>query len=93
MPAFSTENKTDILAFDRNLRDLPDILKEVKYARKVISQSVFFTQAFNIWFGANAIFKPLDAFAAKSLNTTNSLVALLSNQRILKLSYLGKRTL
>lgn len=79
----ATEEPADIMVFGGRLRDLPDILKEIRYARKVISQSVFFTQAFNIWYGANAIFKPFDAFAAKSLNTTNSLAALLSNQRIL----------
>lgn|GEM_PF-3422141 len=80
---YSTNIRGDILVFDRKLRDLPDILKEIRYARKVINQSVLFTKVFNIWYGVNAILQPFDAFAAKSLNTTNSLVALFSNQRIL----------
>jgi hypothetical protein len=79
---YQSDHQADILVFERKLSDLPDILKEIWYARKVINQSVLFTKAFNIWYGANAILQPFDAFAAKSLNTTNSLVALLSNQRI-----------
>ncbi|MEA4925509.1 MAG: hypothetical protein VB084_09385 [Syntrophomonadaceae bacterium] len=77
------DKPADIMVCEGQLRDLPDILKDILYTRKVISQSVFFTQAFNIWYGARAIFSPFDAFAAKSLNTTNSLVALLANHRIL----------
>ncbi len=81
--AAPADEQADIMVGGGQLRDLPDILKEILYTRKVISQSVFFTQAFNIWYGAQALFRPFDAFAAKSLNTTNSLVALLSNHRIL----------
>ena len=88
--ASPTDDHADILVFERKLSDLPDILKEIWYARKVINQSLLFTQAFNIWYGANAILQPFDAFAAKSLNTTNSLVALLSNERILAKADLTK---
>jgi cation transport ATPase len=89
LPAFTirfaaspTAEEADIWIFKREPGDLPDILQEIWHTRKVIGQSVLFSRAFNIFYGAAALLQPFDAFAAKSLNTTNSLVALLSNQRI-----------
>lgn len=77
---------SDCIIFEEDLAKLPDLILLSRKSYRSIRQSIFATNAYNLFFGFLAFSERIDAFAAKSFNTINSLMVLLLNQRILYLS-------
>lgn len=77
---------SDCIIFEDDMTRLGDLLSLSEKSYRRINQSLLFSSAYNISLGAVAFLRGMDAFAAKSLNTLNSLFVLLLNQRIRYLS-------
>jgi cation-transporting P-type ATPase C len=73
---------SDCIIFEDDMARLSDLISLSKKSYRRINQSLLFSYAYNISLGAAALLRGMDAFAAKSLNTMNSLIVLLLNQRI-----------
>jgi len=73
---------SDCIIFEENIDQLADLIYMSQKSHKLISQSITYSQIYNTIFGALAFFQCFDAFTAKSLNTINSLIVLLLNERI-----------
>lgn len=73
---------SDCIIFDDNAKSLADLIYMSQKSYKFIKQNIVFSQFYNIAFGALSFFQYFDAFTAKSLNTINSLIVLLLNERI-----------
>jgi cation-transporting P-type ATPase C len=73
---------SDCIIFEENVDRLADLIYLSQVSHKLIRQSISFSQFYNITFGTLAFFQYFDAFTAKSLNTINSLIVLLLNERI-----------
>jgi cation-transporting P-type ATPase C len=78
---------SDCIIFENEMTRLADLILLSRKARRQMNQSFRLSNAFNLFFGAWAFFRYFDPFAAKSVNTVNSLVVLLLNQRINLLSH------
>lgn len=73
---------SDCIIFEEEMARLPDLLSLSQKAYQEIYQSIVASNAYNIILGILAFFQRIDVFAAKSLNTMNSLMVLILNQRI-----------
>lgn len=74
--------QSDCIVFEDNIERLADLIYMSQRAHRLIKQSIAFSQIWSITLGGLAFFQYFDAFTAKSLNTINSLIVLLLNQRI-----------
>lgn len=73
---------SDCIIFDDNLTRLADIIPLSRKAYKSINISITISQIYNLVWGGLACFGSIDAFAAKSINTINSLIVMLINKKI-----------
>ncbi|OOM78935.1 HAD-IC family P-type ATPase [Clostridium sp. BL-8] len=73
---------SDCLIYDDNLTKLADLIFLSKASYIAINRTILFSNIYNITLGFIAFAGGLDIFTAKSLNTLNSLLVLLLNQRI-----------
>lgn len=73
---------SDCIIYDDNLIKLADLISISKKSYTAINRTILFSNIYNIALGFIAFTGGLDIFAAKSLNTLNSLLVLLLNQRI-----------
>lgn len=74
--------QSDCIIFEENVDSLGDLIYMSQISHKLITQNITFSQLYNITFGILAFFQYFDCFTAKSLNTFNSLLVLLLNERI-----------
>ncbi len=74
--------QSDCIIFDDNIDRIADLIYMSRISHKFIRQNIAFSQFYNIVFGALSFFQCFDTFTAKSLNTINSLIVLLLNERI-----------
>jgi P-type E1-E2 ATPase len=72
----------DCVIFDDHLERLADMLSISKKSYVLINQSINASCLYNSLFGIMAFLGHIDAFAAKSINTFNSMMVLLLNKRI-----------
>ncbi|NPV90870.1 MAG: cation-translocating P-type ATPase [Firmicutes bacterium] len=77
---------SDCIIFEDDITRLADFISLSRNSYAGISRSIAFSQLYNLFFGALAVAGSFDAFAAKSLNTVNSILVLLLNKRIEYLS-------
>lgn len=82
---------SDCIIYDESMPKLADLIILSKKSYLAIHRTILFSNVFNILFGIMAFYGGLDIFAAKSMNTVNSLLVLLLNKRILYLKS-GKMT-
>lgn len=73
---------SDCIIIEDDMTKLFDMLSLSQKSYRRINQSIFASNAYNVFFGTLAFNSQIDAFAAKSFNTINSLMVLLLNQRI-----------
>ncbi|MCX7842148.1 MAG: HAD-IC family P-type ATPase [Clostridia bacterium] len=73
---------SDCIVFEDNMARLADLMSLCRKSYNSINQTLTISQIYNAYFGIQALFNRFDAFAAKSLNTVNSLMVLLLNKRI-----------
>jgi len=74
--------QSDCIIFENDMVKLADLILISNKSLKKINNSITFSQLYNMIFGTLAFFQYFDAFTAKSLNTMNSLLVLLLNERI-----------
>lgn len=74
--------QSDCIIFENDMAKLADLVLISNKSLKKIKQNITFSQIYNMFFGMLASFQYFDAFTAKSLNTMNSLMVLLLNERI-----------
>ncbi len=79
---------SDCILFEDHMVRLADMVSLSQRAYRRIDQSIVFSKLYNMFFGVLAFTGAIDAFAAKSVNTVNSLLVLLLNKRI---EYLGNK--
>lgn len=77
---------SDYIIFEDHMEKLADVVFLSQRAYAKINNSITLSQFYNIIFGGLAFVGAIDAFAAKSINTINSLMVLLLNKRIEYLS-------
>ena len=73
---------SDYIIFEDHMQRLADMVSLSQRACGRINQSITLSQLYNVIFGGFAFAGAFDAFAAKSINTVNSLLVLLLNKRI-----------
>jgi cation-transporting P-type ATPase C len=73
---------SDCIIYNDSLTRLADLISISKKSHASINRTILFSNIYNITLGFIAFMGGLDIFAAKSLNTLNSLLVLLLNQRI-----------
>jgi cation-transporting P-type ATPase C len=73
---------SDCILFDDNMESLVDFILLSKKSYKLMKQSIAVSELYNIFLGTMAFWGYLDAFTAKSLNTINSIIVLIMNERI-----------
>jgi len=74
--------QSDCIIFENDMEKLTDLISISNKSLKKISNSITISQLYNAFFGTLTFFQYFDAFTAKSLNTMNSLMVLLINERI-----------
>lgn len=74
--------QSDCIIFEDDMVKLTDLILISNKSLKKINNSITISQVYNFVFGTLAFFQYFDAFTAKSLNTMNSLMVLLLNERI-----------
>lgn len=74
--------QSDCIIYDDNLTRLADLISISKKSYAAINRTILFSNIYNIVLGSIAFTGGLNIFTAKSLNTLNSLIVLLLNQRI-----------
>ena len=74
--------QSDCIIFEDDMTKLVDLIIISNESLRKINHSIMISQGYNLFFGALAFFQYFDAFTAKSLNTMNSLMVLLLNERI-----------
>lgn len=77
---------SDYIIFEDNVLRLTDMVTLSKKAYSKINESITISQFYNLFFGVLAFLGKIDVFAAKSVNTINSLMVMLLNKRIEYLS-------
>jgi cation transport ATPase len=75
-------NNSDCIILDEDVMRLADLILISRQSYSLIMQSVTLAKYYSSILGITAFFMPLDLFRAKSLNTINSVMAMLLNQRI-----------
>lgn len=73
---------SDCIILENNMTRVPDLISLSQKSYQCISQNILATNGYNVIFGILAFLQNFDVFAAKSINTINSLMVLLLNQRI-----------
>lgn len=74
---------SDCVIYDDNMPKLADLILLSQKSYRSVSRTMLFSNVYNIVFSILAFSGGVDIFAAKSLNTLNSLSVLLLNKRIL----------
>ena len=74
--------QSDCIIFENDMVKLADLIIISNKSLKKINHTITISQVYNMVFGLLAFFQYFDAFTAKSLNTMNSLMVLLLNERI-----------
>lgn len=73
---------SDCIIFDDNIENLTDFIYLSKRSYRIMKQNIIFSQFYNMTLGTLAFLGFFDPFTAKSLNTINSLLVLILNERI-----------
>lgn len=73
---------SDCIVFEDDITKLADLIVLTHKSYEIIEQNLLFTKLYNLSYGVFGFFTYFDLFAAKSLNTINSLLVLLLNKRI-----------
>lgn len=73
---------SDCIIYDDNLTTLADLISISQKSYTAITRTILISNLYNITLGFIAFTGGLNIFAAKSLNTLNSILVLLLNQRI-----------
>lgn len=73
---------SDFIIFGDNMHKLADMVLITNRVYDKINWIISLSQLYNLIFGGLAFMGTIDAFAAKSINTVNSLMVLLLNKRI-----------
>jgi len=74
--------QSDCIIFENDMVKLADLILISDKSLRKINHSIAISQGYNLFFGALAFFQCFDAFAATTLNTINSLMVILLNERI-----------
>lgn len=74
--------QSDLIILENEMLKVADMMELSKRAYQTTEQTLSISRLYNFVFGILALTGHLDAFAAKSFNTVNSLLALLLNKRI-----------
>jgi len=74
--------QSDCIIFEDDMVKLVDLILISNKSLIKINHTITISQVYNLVFGTLAFFQYFDAFTAKSLNTMNSLMVLLINERI-----------
>ena len=74
--------QSDCIIFEDDMEKLVDLIVISNKSLEKINHSITISQAYNLFFGTLTFLQYFDAFTAKSLNTMNSLMVLLINERI-----------
>lgn len=82
---------SDCILFEENIDRLNDLIMLSKVAYKKIDENIKISNLYNVIFGTLAFLGGFDAFAAKSIDTINSIFVLILNERI-KLIVPNKKT-
>jgi cation-transporting P-type ATPase C len=77
-----TKLSSDFIIFNNDISKLADFMSITQQSYSKIYQTLLFSKYYNFTLGAFAFIGYFDPFTAKSLNTLNSLIALLLIQRI-----------
>ena len=85
-----TKLKSDCVILDDSLVRIPELFNLSQKAGALIKQSVSVSSFYNYSLGGLALFHYFGPFTAKSINTFNSLIVLLMNQRISHISRADK---
>jgi cation-transporting P-type ATPase C len=73
---------SDCIIFDEDINKLDDLIMLSQNAYRVIQQNITMSNLFNIFLGTIAFFGKFDIFSAKSIDTINSILALVMNERV-----------
>ncbi|UZQ50394.1 HAD-IC family P-type ATPase [Clostridium kluyveri] len=73
---------SDCIIFEDNMGRLNDLITLSKSSYKIIDMNIKIANLYNITFGALALMGGFSVFAAKSINTINSILVLILNERI-----------
>lgn len=73
---------SDCIIFEDDINRLSDLIVLSKGAYKKINQNINIANLYNVTFGTIAFLGGFDIFAAKSIDTLNSILVLLLNERI-----------
>lgn len=74
---------SDCIIYDNNILKLSDLISLSQKSYSAINRTMLISNIFNLFLGMIAFGGGLNIFAAKSLNTINSILVLLINKRIL----------
>ncbi|MDP4144575.1 MAG: HAD-IC family P-type ATPase [Bacillota bacterium] len=74
--------QSDCIILDEDMDRLADLIYMSHKSYKLMKQSIGLSELYNLIFGSLAFFGHFDAFNGKSLNTINTLMVLLLNERI-----------
>lgn len=73
---------SDYIIFDDDVNRLEDLIMLSQSAYEIMQQNIKMSNLFNISLGIFAFLGGLDVFAAKSINTINSILTLIMNERV-----------
>lgn len=73
---------SDCIIYDNDLTKITDLISLSQKSYSAITRTILFSNLYNVVLGLIAFCGNLNVFTAKSLNTLNSLLVLLLNQRI-----------
>jgi cation-transporting P-type ATPase C len=73
---------SDCIVFEENIDRLSDLIMLSKTVYKKIDQNIKIANLYNVIFGTLAVLGGFDVFAAKSIDTINSIFVLILNERI-----------
>lgn len=73
---------SDYVIFDDDISRVNDLIMLSKDAYRKIDQNIMMTNLYNTFFGTLAFFGSFNPFVAKSIDTLNSIFALVMNERI-----------
>ena len=74
--------QSDCIIFEDDMEKLVDLILISNKSLREINHTITISQAYNFFFGTLTFLQYFDAFTAKSINTMNSLMVLLINERI-----------
>lgn len=73
---------SDCVIFEEHIEGLAELISISQKAHRMMQQTLTLSRLYHILFGTLAFFQYFDAFTAKSINTINSLLVLVLNERI-----------